>query len=113
MPAAAAAAEEILQAIYGDDLEGCAIRPEAIVTIIAVAMRESSATQAEMLELYEKAIEALKLLSTPPAEVAGLAPANIPPLLSERLDTIHQLTTKLMMTAAAARAQVFNVDPAP
>ena len=108
-----AAAEDILQAVYGDDLNGCAVRIDTIAEIISHAVGNTDATQAEMLSLYERAVEALNLLATPPPSVAGLAPEALPRLLSERLDAIRDLTQKLISTAAAARTQASATEPTP
>ena len=110
--AARAAAEEILQVIYGDDLSGCSVRLDSIVGIVSNAIGNASGTQTEMLALYEKAVEALHLLSTPPATGENLEPDALLALLSGRLDTIRDLTQKLISTAAMAGTLDSVVRPA-
>lgn len=104
--AAEAAAEEILRTIYGDDFKGCSVRLETIATIVASTLKERDGIDAEMLDLYRKAVEALHLLSTPPASATQLAPQGLPALLGERLDAIHNLTQKLIDTAAAVHSKL-------
>jgi hypothetical protein len=111
--AARTAAEEILQVIYGDDLSGCSVRLDSIVEIISSAIGNASGTQAEMLALYEKAVEALHLLSTPPATGENLEPDALLALLSGRLDTIRELTKKLISTAATVGIHDSVARPAP
>lgn len=102
--AAEQTAEEILRTIYGDDFKGCTVRLETIASIVGEALKQGSEAWSEMRGLYEKAIEALHLLSTPPASTAQLVPENLPELLSSRLDTIHQLTQRLIDIPAAGNA---------
>ena len=105
MEAAGRAAEEILQAIYGDDLTGCAVRLETVAAVVFRAMRQAAEIDREMLGLYEKAVEALHLLSTPPVPGTLPAPQDMLALLSDRLDAIRQLTQKLIATNATLKAQ--------
>jgi len=111
--AARTAAEEILQAIYGDDLSGCSVRLDSIVGIVATAIDRASENQREMLALLEKTLEALHLLSTPPTQVEGLEPDGLRMLLSERLDAIREISNKVISTTAAVRTQLSIVEPAP
>jgi hypothetical protein len=57
-----AAAEEVLRAIYGDDLRGCTVRLETVAAVIRRAIEPKE----EVFELYKKLVEAIHLLSTPP-----------------------------------------------
>jgi hypothetical protein len=102
---AAVAAEEVLRAIYGDDLQGCTVSLDRITSIIQATLQPVITSKAELLELYEKLVEALHLLSTPP-KADKVSDANeLRSLLSERLDAIHSLTTKTMETTAAVRGK--------
>jgi len=98
-------AEEILRKIYGDDFKGCNVSLESISTIVSDAFRQREAHVHELLELYEKLVEALHLLSTPPG-ADKLTDANeLRTLLSERLDAVHALTTKTIETTLLAKKQ--------
>lgn len=103
MPQAArAAAEEILRIIYGDDLEGCAVSLDRITEVISAAMAGQAQFDRAIAELNEKAYEAIRLLSTPPANGQSLNADELRSLLSDRLDKIQNLATKVI---AATKAQ--------
>ena len=93
-------AEEILRRIFGDDLQGCNVSLDEIAGLIQTATGQSASPHKDLVDMYEKAIEALNLLATPPAanDVTDLAQLNS--LLGERLDAIHKLTRKVMDTTA-------------
>src|SRR5215472_16234661 len=61
-----AAAEDILRVIFGDDLKGCAVSLDSIAGIIDQSLKQKAAQNTEWLELYDKVVEAVHLLSTPP-----------------------------------------------
>jgi hypothetical protein len=100
-----AVAEEILRTIYGDDFKGCTIRPERIAEIVSAAIRQQHAPTQEILELYEKVVEAVHLLSTPPVSEKVTDPNKLRALLSERLDAIHVVTAKTTETITRAKAR--------
>ena len=103
MPQAArAAAEEILRIIYGDDLEGCAVSLDRITEVISAAMAGQAQFDRAIAELNEKAYEAIRLLSTPPANGQSLSADELRSLLSDRLDKIQNLATKVI---AATKVQ--------
>ena len=104
MDTATTIAEEILRQIFGDDFTGCPVRLESIAAIVSRGLRRAE-MEDELRGLYETAIEALHLLSTPPAHGAHLPPELMPSLLSDRLDSIHKLTQQLMATAAACQQE--------
>jgi hypothetical protein len=93
---AEAAAQEILRAIYGEDLDGCPVRPERIASIVVQAINKHPLPDAELFELYEKGVEAVHLLASPPIAGGPIAPEDLPGLLSGRLDTIRNLTQRLV-----------------
>lgn len=99
---ARAAAEDILRLIYGDDLEGCAVSLDKITEIILSAMTGHADFNRAVGDLNEKAYEAIRLLSTPPANGQSLNPDELRSLLSERLDKIQTLAQKVI---AATKAQ--------
>src|SRR3954451_25220221 len=98
---ALATAEQVLRTIYGDDLHGCQVSLETIGRII----QESTGQRGpkELIELYEKLVEAIHLLSTPPSAGQIADAKDLQALLGERLDTIHALTTKTLSTTAPFR----------
>jgi hypothetical protein len=100
--AARAAAEEILRIIYGDDLAGCTVSLDRITAVISTAMTGQAQVDRAISELNDKAYEAIRLLSTPPANGESLNPDELRSLLSERLDNIQALAQKVI---AATKAQ--------
>jgi hypothetical protein len=101
--AAGAAAEEILRIIYGDDLVGCNVSLDRITAVISTAMSGQAQIQAAVAELNEKAYEAIRLLSTPPANGASLDADELRSLLSDRLDKIQTVATKVIAATKAQR----------
>ena len=104
-PSAAAMqlAEEILRSIYGDDLRGCNVSLDSIAAIVAKGIKESGQPK-ELLALYEQVIEAMHELSDPPAKMIS-DPTELQALLSSRLDSIRDITTKTLDMAARFKAQ--------
>jgi hypothetical protein len=99
---ARAAAEEILRIIYGDDLAGCNVSLDRITAVISTAMTGQMQVARALAELNEKAYEAIRLLSTPPAEGQSLNADALRSLLGDRLDKIQTVATKVI---AATKAQ--------
>ena len=109
--AARAAAEEILRIIYGDDLEGCTASLDQITGVISSAMTGQAHVDRAIADLNEKAYEAIRILSTPPANGASLNPDELRSLLSDRLDKIQALANKVI---AATQAQnEISAEPTP
>jgi predicted translin family RNA/ssDNA-binding protein len=98
-------AEEILRTIYGDDLKGCAVSLDSIAEIVGYALKQTANQNAEWLELYDKVIEAVHLLSTPPDISKVTEPKELQSLLSQRLDAIRSVTTKTIETVAMVKAK--------
>ena len=96
-------AEEILRTIYGDDYRGCNIRPDQIAEIIKKSLQKQKTPLQELVELYEKVVEAVDLLSTPPDASKITDPDQLRKLLGERLDGIHAVTTKTIQTTELVR----------
>src|SRR2546423_325200 len=101
--AARAAAEEILRIIYGDDLTGCTVSLDRITGVIASAMTGQAQVDRAIAELNDKAYEAIRLLSTPPADGASLNADELRSLLSDRLDKIQALANKVIATTKAPK----------
>ena len=93
---ARAVAEEILRRIYGDDLVGCKVSLDQIAEIVEEGFKEHR----ELIEMYDKAIEAVGLLSTPPQTQDIPTPEQLRSLLGDRLDAIQKLVRKVMDTTA-------------
>ena len=102
-PAALQMAEDVLRHIYGDDLAGCRVSLESVATIITEGINQQQRGANELLDLYEKLVEALHLLSNPPEGGKINDPAEWQAFLSQRLDSIHALTTKAMETTSRVR----------
>jgi hypothetical protein len=100
--AARAAAEEILRIIYGDDLAGCTVSLDRITEVISSAMTGQAQVDRAIAELNDKAYEAIRLLSTPPANGQSFNPDELRSLLGERLDKIQAVAQKVI---AATKAQ--------
>src|ERR1051325_10921983 len=92
--AARAAAEEILRIIYGDDLAGCTVSLDRITAVISSAMTGQSQVDRAISDLNDKAYEAIRLLSTPPANGQSLNPEELRSLLGDRLDKIQKPAQK-------------------
>ena len=101
--AAGAAAEEILRIIYGDDLAGCTVSLDRITDVIAGAMTGQAQVDRAIAELNDKAYEAIRLLSTPPADGAALDADELRSLLSDRLDKIQALANKVIATTKSQK----------
>src|SRR6184192_3594031 len=97
-------AEEILRTVYGDDLKGCQVSLDSIAAIINKGISQSAAAN-DLLALYEKVVEAMNLLSVPPPVQNVADPKELQLLLSERLDSIHDLTKKTMDTVGLFKTQ--------
>ena len=104
--AAAAAAEEVLRTIYGDDFTGCTVTLESVSSIIQTALEGQSADDRQLLELYETALEGIHLLSTPPNDGPVLTPEELQSLLGSRLDAIRTLTKKIIETTTSFRREI-------
>lgn len=109
--AARAAAEEILRIIYGDDLAGCTVSLDRITAVILSAMTGQAQVDRAIAELNDKAYEAIRLLSTPPANGGSLDADELRSLLGERLDKIQALANKVI--AATKTQRDIGSEPAP
>jgi len=99
-PIANAVAEEVLRHIYGDDLLGCKVSLDEIAALIEEGLKQERNQNRELLEMYEKAIEAVDLLSRPPQAIDIPRPEQLRSILSDRLDSIQQLARKVTDTTA-------------
>jgi len=92
--------EEVLRRIYGDDFQGCNIHPEVIATLIQDGLNADRKEASDLIELYEKVVEAVHLLSTAPDSKSITDPDELRTLLTQRLDAIHTVTTRTRQTTA-------------
>jgi hypothetical protein len=99
---ARAAAEDILRLIYGDDLAGCTVSLDKITEVVLSAMAGHADFNRAVADLNHKAYEAIRVLSTPPANGQSLNADELRSLLSDRLDKIQTLANKVI---AATKAQ--------
>jgi hypothetical protein len=104
-PLAFMTAEEVLRAIYGDDLTGCTVSLDTIAGIIDQSLRQTAARNGEWLELYEKVVEAMHLLSTPPDKTKVTEPKDLQALITQRLDAIHAVSSKTIETLSIVRGK--------
>jgi len=102
-PAARHAAEEVLRTIYGDDFRGCTVSLDEIARVIGQTMEPGAARNRELIKLYEQLVEALHLLATPPDHAKELGPDELRSLLGDRLDKIHELTSRTLATTGGFR----------
>ena len=102
---AADIAEQILQRIYGDDFTGCNIDPNEVTSLIEAGLKNHQQRTTELLDLYDKVVEAIDLLSTPPEPRKVTDPVELGKILSERLDAIHALTAQTTKTTALVKAE--------
>ena len=114
---ARAAAEDILRVIYGDDLAGCAVSLDKVTEIIVSAMTGHAQFTHAVAELNHKAYEAIRALSTPPANGQSLNADELRSLLSDRLDKIQTLAQKVIAATKApndtlARDEASDSGPA-
>ena len=93
---ATVAAEEVLRVIYGDDLNGCAVRLDDVSRVIRSAFEVHARNAADVADLHTKGFEAVQLLATPPPDGHTLSPEELRSLLGERLDKIRDLASKIV-----------------
>lgn len=100
------AAEKILVAIYGEDLEGCKISLDAVSAMVEEAVSAETANYKMLNEALIGAIEQIQLVSTPPRKDEVGTIEEVADVLGERADTIHQVTTKILEAWKKAQGQV-------
>ena len=108
-PVARAAAEDILRLIYGDDLAGCTVSLDKITGIILSAIAGHAEFNRAVVDLNQKAYEAIRLLSTPPVNGQSLKADELRSLLSDRLDKIQTLAQKVI-AASKAQTETMTAD---
>jgi hypothetical protein len=98
-------AEEVLRTIYGDDYKGCNVSPAAIATLIQEGLATNIVAYQDLIGLYEKVVEAVHLLSTPPDDSKVSNPEELRSLLSQRLDGIHAITSRTIQTTEMVKSK--------
>ena len=98
-------AEEVLRLLYGDDYKGCNVSPLTVAKVIQTGLQTYETGHQDLIGLYEKVVEAIHLLSTPPDASKVSDPNELRALLSQRLDGIHAIISKTMQTTALVRAK--------
>jgi len=103
---AVSVAEEVLRIIYGDDYQDCRVNPATISAVVQEGFNQHAIQTQQLLALYEKVVEAIHTLSTPPDLTAVKNPDELRNLLSQRLDGIHAITAKTQDTTALIHKQL-------
>lgn len=86
------AAEKILQAIYGDDMLGCAVRMETVAAPVQEVLDEEIRRQMLLVQLFVKVLEKIELIATPP-EKSDIGDAQqLAALLGERADAVREIS---------------------
>jgi hypothetical protein len=74
-----------------------------VASIVTAGINQQQRGANGLLDLYEKLVEAIHLLSNPPEAGKISDPAEWQKFLSQRLDSIHALTTKAIETTGRVR----------
>ena len=99
-PRARQTAEQILQAIYGEDFAGCAISLDALAKIINQALQDESRVNVEIIDSLKKVIEAVQVFSTPPQPGEVKDSKHLQEVLGHRLDSIREISDRIISTLA-------------
>ncbi len=100
------AAEKILVAIYGEDLEGCKIRLDDVSAMVEEAVSTETANYKMLNEALIGAIQQIQLVSTPPRKEEVETIEEVAAVLGKRADTIHEVTTKILEAWKKAQGQI-------
>jgi hypothetical protein len=98
-------AEELLAAIFGEDLTGCTVSLDQVAGIIQNAIEERAQQDTKLLEIYDTVVSSIHQLATPPPSAKSAGPAELRSLLGERLDAIRAITIKTLETTARIKAE--------
>jgi hypothetical protein len=98
-------AEELLAAIFGDDLAGCPVSLDQVALIVQDAVEQRAAQDAKLLELHSTVINSIQQLATPPESARDAGPNELRSLLSERLDAIRAIAVKTTETMDRVRIE--------
>lgn len=98
-------AEELLAAIFGDDLTGCPVSLDQVALIVQDAVEQRAAQDARLLDLHSTVVNSIYQLATPPESAKTVGPNELRSMLSERLDAIQALATKTIETMERVKAE--------
>ena len=97
--AALLAAEEILRVVYGEGSTPAPASVEAVAGIVRLALRQQERRSRELLQLYEKVVESVQLLSTVTDGAQVENSAELQALFNQRLEAIRVVTAKTIESA--------------
>jgi hypothetical protein len=89
-------AESILSAIFGPDLIGCKVTPEAITSLIQEALDAHAKKEETVNSLFVQVLEKIQLIATPPERKQVNDAAHLAGILGERADAILQITSQTL-----------------
>ena len=98
-------AEEVLTAIFGEDLNGCPVSLDEVAAIIQRTVDERSQQDGKLLGTYDTVVSSIHQLATPPESARTASPNDLRSLLGERLDSIRAIATKTMEMSARVNAE--------
>ena len=88
--------EGILSAIFGPDLIGCRITPDAIAPLIQQALEAYAKKEETVNTLFVEVLEKIQLIATPPERSQVHDPGHLAAILGERADAILQITSQTL-----------------
>src|SRR5262249_53300542 len=89
-------AEGILSAIFGPDLLGCHITPDAIASLIQQALDAHAKKEETVNALFVQVLEKIQLIATPPERSQITDAAQLATILGERADAILEITSETL-----------------
>ncbi|MCI0540443.1 MAG: hypothetical protein L0Z50_35010, partial [Verrucomicrobiales bacterium] len=89
-------AEAILSAMFGPDLIGCRIAPDAIAPLIQQALDAHAKKEGMVNSLFVQVLEKIRLIATPPERNQIVDAAQLATMLGERADAILQITSQTL-----------------
>ena len=95
--AAQDAAEKVLVAIYGEDLSGCTINPDAVSAIIQGSIDSETKDYRQLAEALIGALQQIQIVATPPGKSEIRGTDELVQLLGSRADAIRDITTKILV----------------
>jgi hypothetical protein len=98
-------AEELLTAIFGEDLTGCTVSLDEVAAIIQRTVTERAQQDTRLLETYDTVVASIHELATPPESAKGVSADELRSLLGERLDAIRTITTKTLEMSARVKRE--------
>lgn len=102
--------EELLAAIFGDDLTGCPVSLDQVAVIIQEAVEQRAAQDSKLLDLHSTVVNSIHQLATPPVSAQNAGPNELRSMLSERLDAIHAIAAKTIETMERVKMERSGMD---